>query len=147
MLDITLKRGPSTPTGTYGSFIDENDKHICFSLERPWLENKPRESCVPTGTYLVAPYISQTKGPVYLLQDTAPRSMIEIHSANVYSQLLGCIAPGIGFDMFNVDDKDNLLKAPTIDNKKIKGVTHSKEALMVLKTACNWPGEFWLHIV
>ena len=67
-----------------------------YTLERPWLDNKPFVSCIPLGTYLVK-RDTTGKHQYYRLQNVPNRSLIEIHAANMCEQLEGCIALGYGF--------------------------------------------------
>lgn len=148
MPEITLKRGVSTPTGTYGSLIDEDQQHICFTLEKPWLDNAPQSSSIPTGKYECVAFNSPTKGAVYLLKNVPNRSMIEIHKANVYTELLGCIAVGTEFGMFDVDYADDLpAHSGLAATHRIKGVLNSGQALGELKLKLNYPQSFWLNVI
>jgi uncharacterized protein DUF5675 len=98
-MNLTLIRQPTTDEGTFGDLVELKLK----TLELPWRDNDSSFSCIPCGAYVAAPYMSPTKGAVYLLQGVEGRSMIEIHSANFggdvnkgwQSQLLGCIALGL----------------------------------------------------
>lgn len=95
---MILTRQPST-TQTFGELTDDDGKHVCFTIELPWLYNHPMKSCVPTGTYQVNTYFSPSHGfNVWRLADVADRSEIEIHPANFASQLLGCIGVGSAID-------------------------------------------------
>lgn len=85
-----IYRHPSIAQGTFGTwFID--DKPFCVTLERPADGDHP---CIPAGIYQCDRFKSPHNGDTWLLKDVPGRSMIEIHSANMYTQLLGCIAPG-----------------------------------------------------
>ena len=90
------------------------------ALERPWLDNKPSISCIPAGHYK---FVRDTHGRFqwfrvlnvivdrdktgkhrwYRLRNVDKRSDIEIHIANLASELMGCIAPcmyikdGVGY--------------------------------------------------
>lgn len=81
--------------GTFGKWLDGDGEQLCFTIERPYTGDHP---CIASGTYTFNDYSSPTKGDVWLRDDAAAndgRSMIEIHVANMASQLLGCIAPGL----------------------------------------------------
>lgn len=93
METIILQREAFQPDYTYGALIAAGFK-LCDTIERPWLNNEPRVSCIPAGTYTAIQFCSPHNGDVWLLENTTPRSMIEIHPANLASELLGCIAPG-----------------------------------------------------
>ncbi len=95
-MNVFLDRIKFTPNETFGMFTDDiglTPDHV-FTIERPWLNNKSGISCIPTGIYGVEQYNSPSKGDVWLLTGTEPRSEIEIHPANFAHQLEGCIAPG-----------------------------------------------------
>ena len=111
MLSVfTLQRDAFQPDHTYGKLYSPNGEFLCDTLERPWLDNQYGVSCIPEGSYPVAPYDSPSKGDVWLLGNTQPRSMIEIHPSNFVRQLEGCIAVGIrgkiGADYAVLNSKD-----------------------------------------
>jgi len=71
--------------------------YTCYTIERPWLDNKPLISCIPEGEYEVAPFEStkfEKDNPVYQILDVPNRTYILIHVANWAYQLQGCIAVG-----------------------------------------------------
>ena len=67
-----------------------------WTVERPWLDNQLRISCIPTGEYKVKRHISPSKGTCYSVEDVPGRTHILIHVANWSHELMGCIAPGVG---------------------------------------------------
>lgn len=90
-----LYRTPSTAHGTFGIlFID--DIPFCVMLERSSDGEYP---CIPMGTYQCSRFKSPHNGDVWLLKDVPGRSMIEIHAANIYTELKGCLAPGRRFGL------------------------------------------------
>lgn len=80
-------------SGTNG-FLHLNGKPLCFTIELPWRENKPRVSCIPEGRYLLEQRYSD-KFRHHLLVTAVPgRDLILIHPANnAIKELQGCIAP------------------------------------------------------
>ena len=107
MKKLTLRRR-YFPEGTYSTLHDEQGKVVCYMVERPWLNNRQAESCVPEGTYNLVPHESPKFGSVYALSSPdlgvtvfgpSLRTHILIHKANVPSELQGCLAPGtaLGF--------------------------------------------------
>lgn len=88
---IVLKRNPSTDMGTFGEFLID-DERFCYTLERPATGEHP---CIPTGTYKLSWFNSPHNGWCYLFSGTEPRTMIEMHKANKYTELSGCVAPGM----------------------------------------------------
>lgn len=101
-----LKRSDSTATI---SEVYLDDEFVCFAIEQPWNDNKPFESCVPTGVYNLEPFSSPKYGQTYALTNKVlgvtpyptdfengltNRYAILLHSANWAFQLQGCIALG-----------------------------------------------------
>lgn len=118
-----LQRFISDKDGTVGGiFYDKPldvQTPICYTLERPWLDNKPDNkstpendsSCIPANDY----FIKWTKSPSFTARnkkklgdkfddkkdsvwtfeilDVKNRSGDRIHAANCIDELLGCIAP------------------------------------------------------
>lgn len=86
-----IKRNNSSDNGTFGEFIIDGE-HFCWTLERPETGDHP---CIPKGTYPCNWFDSPHNDWCYLLEGTEPRTMIEIHRANIYTELRGCIALGL----------------------------------------------------
>ena len=103
---IILARFGSTPFGTFGEISLPTGQQL-YTVERPWLGNQPRKSCIPAGVYTlrkrVSPIVQRTSGGKYQqgweVCDVPQRSMIMIHAGNTMDDLEGCIAPGqhLGF--------------------------------------------------
>jgi len=71
-----------------------NGKHIAYTIELPWRENKKRMSCIPEGTYILRKRYSEKFKWHFVLLDVPNRSGILIHPANdAQKELQGCIAP------------------------------------------------------
>lgn len=71
-----------------------NGKHIAYTIELPWRENKKRMSCIPEGTYILRKRYSEKFKWHFVLLDVPNRSCILIHPANdAQKELQGCIAP------------------------------------------------------
>lgn len=70
------------------------------TLERPWKENKPFESCSPGNVYIVKRYISE-KYPkeklAWEVQDVTGRTRMLWHSGNKVENSKGCTLPGLKF--------------------------------------------------
>lgn len=95
-MNCVIQRKPSALNGTFGEWFI-NDKFFCHTLERPADGDHP---CIPAGTYECNRFHSPRNGLCWLLDNVPGRSMIEVHSSNVYTQLLGCIAPGMTLGVF-----------------------------------------------
>lgn len=89
-----LQRTSDTGKETFGVLFDQRNNRMCFTIERPWLDNQPQLSCIPAGTYLFYRFQSPHNGDVWRTDSVPGRTAIEIHSANFASQLEGCIAVG-----------------------------------------------------
>ena len=103
MTGLTLERQEFTDKWIIGSFYYEGD-FICYSLERPWIDNKSNISCIPEGTYDLQGHKYKARLDTYALTgDTVShfpsdkaRNLILIHPANKVQELQGCIATGSG---------------------------------------------------
>jgi hypothetical protein len=81
------------PNGTNGELFCDG-KHTCFTIELPWLDNRPSVSCIPEGRYELEKYFSEHLGNHLHVKAVVGRSMIMIHAANdAEKELRGCIAP------------------------------------------------------
>lgn len=84
---------------------------VGVTAERPWLENKKGESCIPCGLYKLEPHNSAKHGSVvafvnpelavYHQEAEIPKELLGkarsaclIHAANWAAELEGCVAPG-----------------------------------------------------
>lgn len=107
MKNLTLKR-TYFPDRTEGKLYD-GDNFLIDILERPWLDDQPDKSCVPeTETDLQQdPYCFWFHDTPKLprcwnainMQDG--RTGICIHSANLVSEIEGCLATGMQFGQLN----------------------------------------------
>ena len=89
--------------GTFGEVYFKGDLQ-CVTVERPWLSNKPFESCIPPGIYELHEHESPKHGQCYALknhdlgvginEEDSIRWGCLIHIANWPSQVEGCIGPG-----------------------------------------------------
>lgn len=93
-MDIILIRDLFAEQATHGRiFVDGS--FLSHSLERPWLENQRKISCIPAGRYRLKRRTSLKFGQHLWLQNVPNRDLILIHPANYVRQLEGCIAPGM----------------------------------------------------
>lgn len=96
-LRLTLTRqvddGEST-TGLLTGTAPNGEAMSFATIELPWKNNLHQISCIPPGVYQTEWYDSPRHGRVLRLKDVPDRSQIEVHSANLAMQLLGCIALG-----------------------------------------------------
>ena len=122
MRTATLVRDHSDDTslGTFGKYTSDSGFQ-CYILERPGSGDHP---CIPVGTYSVEIKPHPEHGNCYELQNVTGRSAILIHSANVYEQLLGCLAPGRSVQQIGI-----FWHGDPINHV---GVTSSRDALIAL---------------
>ena len=78
-------------------------ERVCYTIERPWLNNEKNISCIPPGEYFLQPYHSSrfpdcfSLGSINLgvgLTEKFHRNHILIHPGNFPDDIQGCIAPG-----------------------------------------------------
>lgn len=93
MRKVLLTRNESGPDGTFGRIATDN-MFQASTLELPWANNKPNESCIPAGVYLCAMTDSPKYGKVYEIKGVPGRTHILVHPANWSHQLQGCLAIG-----------------------------------------------------
>ena len=77
--------------------IPAHKVHKFYTIELPWLDNKPFESCIPTGEYSLKWKESPKFGWCYEVENVTKRTDILIHVANYPSDVQGCI--GVGMDL------------------------------------------------
>lgn len=108
---LILERNKSTLHSTTGKLLLVDNKNNLIlqlqTLERPWIFNERKVSCIPTGTYLVKPHISPKFGKCFKIQDVKGRSDILIHSGNVVADTIGCVL--VGLSSGSVDDSDTAM--------------------------------------
>tara|TARA_R100000049_G_C1937492_1_gene81412 strand:- start:641 stop:1156 length:516 start_codon:yes stop_codon:yes gene_type:complete len=83
--------------GTHGVLIDDGVP-FALTLEPPWRDNQPFESCIPTGVYVCKFFISPRFGPVYEITGVPDRSQILFHKGNFTKDTSGCVLVGEQFE-------------------------------------------------
>ena len=92
---MIVQRDSQDAVRTFGVMFTDDGTKECETIEKPWDNNAPGTSCIPAGSYTARLRYSPHHGfAVFGLVDVPNRSDIEIHAANLASQLLGCIALG-----------------------------------------------------
>lgn len=95
-LSISLTRFAYTPDGTFGEFNLNGSTY--YTVERPWLDNKPNVSCIPEQDYICRPSRFYRGGyDTWEVTGVPGRSRILIHIANTMRDVKGCI--GLGNDL------------------------------------------------
>jgi hypothetical protein len=98
MKKVLLERFAYSPMGTFG--VLTVDDFECYTVERPWLDNKASESCIPEGAYGIELGMYNRGGyPAYEIMDVPDRSLIKMHIANNMNDVVGCVGFGgqLGF--------------------------------------------------
>lgn len=103
-------------------YLVEDGKIIfdCNTLELPWLENKNRVSCIPTGTYTAVKRKtsrSQFKYEHLHIQNVKDRKWILIHRGNYNFNVLGCILVGKKGELTDINNdgyRDVTSSGPTL---------------------------------
>jgi len=99
---ITLQRLEQNADGTYGQITAADNKRLCVTLERPWLNNQHGVSCIPAGEYEAVRVHSPHFGyDVYQLRNVPGRDAIELHRGNTIADSEGCILLGSAFGTLN----------------------------------------------
>ncbi|OED34526.1 hypothetical protein AB832_07460 [Flavobacteriaceae bacterium (ex Bugula neritina AB1)] len=101
-MEIVLKR-EYFKTHTAG-VLTLPDGSIFYTIERPWLDNKPYESCIPESLYECRSYSSQKFPDVWEVTDVEDRTYILLHQGNYVHDVEGCIAVGM-----NRPDSKNMI--------------------------------------
>lgn len=136
MRQITMTRGQSGIDGTPGIWLSDSGKKF-FTIERQWINNAPDISCIPIGIYICRWGLSPKHGWCFYVTHVNGRGDIEIHSANLWNQLLGCIALGMGTGTFvagtvmHIEGPDGLEVTPL--PRDMQGITDSKAAIAAMQ--------------
>ena len=100
-MKITLVRTESSAQGTFG--VMRLPGSLIHTAELPWKNNEPKVSCIPAGTYPLAPWNSKKFPKTYHVESVPGRLAILTHQGNLagdrsrgyLSHVLGCIAVGL----------------------------------------------------
>jgi len=89
-MELFLERDPQTPNCTEGTLFVGGVQE-CFTLELPWRDNRPKESCIPPGRYRVVITWSQKfQRMMPEILGVRDRSGIRIHWGNSAKDTEGC---------------------------------------------------------
>lgn len=127
---MRLVRVARSPEATYGA-LSWGGIAFAVTLERPWLGNAPRVSCIPHGTYQCERVQSPRFGDTFQVMDVPDRSHILFHRGNLEYQTEGCILVGESFN--------------PVGGKP--GITASKEGFAEFMRILRDAQEFQLEII
>ena len=95
-MNVEIIRVEQGPSGTFG-VLKINGECVCLTLERPWEDNKPNVSCIPSGIYTCKRVNSPHHGTTYEVMHVPYRSSILFHIGNTIRDSQGCILTGMFF--------------------------------------------------
>ena len=98
MLKLMLERKNQNRHRTLGELTGPELR--LATLEPPWLNNSPRMSCIPVGTYeIYRSWYNAKNYEVFELRGVPDRSEILIHVGNVPRDTEGCILVGMDWGL------------------------------------------------
>ena len=86
-----LRREENFQYGTFG-ILSIQKEVFCVTLERPDILNKPFVSCIPAQQYICERIVSPKFGDTFQVMNVPDRDHVLFHSANLVTELEGCIA-------------------------------------------------------
>jgi len=140
---VILRRFRSDEVGTFGTL--EIDNVVFFTVEKPWKDNKPFESCIPEGEYSLMPHKSNKYGNVLAIVGGTvshykdggfERYACLIHTANYPHDVEGCIGLGDNYNQAanmvmnakqSIIDFYNIVSPNEIHDLKIENADYLKE--------------------
>lgn len=96
---MILRRIASTEFGVFGVLVC-NGTPFALTLERPWLDNKANESCIPEGYYRCKRFSSEKHPDTFIVQGVPGRTGILFHTGNHMEHSAGCIIIGEMFEKY-----------------------------------------------
>ena len=91
---MILQRTAQDGICTIGDLTDDDGTHVCYTLERPWLNNIKGASCIPAGSYVCVLSDHPKHGTVYEVANVPNRTAILIHVGNTAADTEGCVLTG-----------------------------------------------------
>jgi len=116
--NFTLIRQEYDKEGTPGKLINSDGVNLGAALEKPWLNNKPGQSCIPEGDY-ICEHDETGTFRYWKVEDVPYRSNIEIHPANCIDDLEGCIALGAKIKSYQKHPKTGKVYKYWLDQSKL----------------------------
>ena len=142
---LELKRTQTGDTGTFGVMFTAD--FSCFTIEKPWRDNKPFVSCIPAGMYEVVPFTSKRHPHCYEVTGVEGRTVILFHPANLagdkmkglQSELSGCIAPG--YSKGKLYGQDAVMKSGAAMDALRAIIDNADSTTLVIEDLINLQGE------
>lgn len=93
---VTLTRSYQSDDVTLGMLKVQGVDHApIYTLENPWIDNKPYISCIPADSYVCEKFNGTKFKDVWQLMGVPERSYILIHHGNFERDTSGCILVGM----------------------------------------------------
>jgi len=140
-MDIALERIALLPSCTLGRIIIGCETF--YTIERPWINNTPWISCIPSGSYICKRYSSDKYRKTYEITNVPGRTHILFHSANYANEVAGCIA--LGTSLYYNAERGNLAYAIT-QGETCLGVRDSRTAVRRFLALVGNANEFNINI-
>jgi len=105
MKTLVLERFAYSPMGTFGRLFYPVGSHpnMHYTVEQPWNDNLPFQSCIPEGRYQCHRFTSQKHPNTWEVINVPNRTAILFHVGNTMDDFEGCI--GLGLDLGFVNKK------------------------------------------
>ena len=101
------------------------------TIERGWLNNRKRVSCIPEGSYPVRlEWSNRFKKELWEIYEVPNRSECKFHAANYARQLNGCIALGNGRADIDKDGNLDVLNSKATMKKFHAALDGEKEVIL-----------------
>lgn len=128
---VKITRGYKTAEVTLGILQIENMDHDpIYTLENPWLNNKPYISCIPEGDYIAQPFNGAKYKDVYEIVPVQDRSAILIHHGNYEKDTMGCVLVGLSSGM--MDGKPAIMQSRNA-MKYLKSLLGKEQFVVIIK--------------
>lgn len=138
MRSAVLTRQQTGSDGTYGTLVTDRGFN-CFTVERPSVGEHP---CIDPWQGQCLWLRHPREGNCYELQGVPGRTAILIHPANVWEQLLGCIALGDKLVRFNAGSIRPMYANGSTDlglpSRDVMGVSNSRSTLQAFEESMNY---------
>ena len=95
-ITLTLLRVGQSSRGTFGVLRD-GAVPFAVTMELPWTDNTPNESCIPSGRYICRRIRSPKFGDTFEVTRVPNRTAILWHAGNTLEDTRGCIMVGEEF--------------------------------------------------
>ena len=143
---IIIHRDEQSEKQTLGvCYVKDENCNIIFkseAIERGWMDNKSRISCIPPGEYPVKlEYSNRFKTDLYEIFNVPNRSECKFHAANYARQLNGCIALGSNRAEIDNDGYTDVTSSRKTMSKFHEAMGGDKDAVLIIKNLYDTNGK------